>query len=193
MNYIKKHSNLILFLLIILLIGLLLGIILGLIQSSLFKNDLIYSANSIKEALLTVRINNVLPHIILLGLVFIMVFIIPLYFINIIYLLFKGISIGFNIYLLTKMFGFSGFLSALIYNIATNLFFLSLLIFLFLKSGYLMKNLFWSFLNPDKVQFSNLKKSFLALGIISIIIIINDLFLYFASPFLLPKIFYLIA
>lgn len=193
MNYIKKHSNLILFLLIILLIGLLLGIILGLIQSSLFKNDLIYSANSIKEALLTVRINNILPHIILLGLVFIMVFIIPLYFINIIYLLFKGISIGFNIYLLTKMFGFSGFLSALVYNIVTNLFFLSFLIFLFLKSGYLTKNLFWSFLNPDKVKFSNLKKSFLALGVISIIIIINDLLLYFASPFLLPKIFFLIA
>lgn len=193
MNYIKKHSNLILFLLIILFIGLLLGIILGLIQSSLFKNDLIYSANSIKEALLIVRINNILPHIILLGLVFIMVFIIPLYFINIIYLLFKGISIGFNIYLLAKMFGFSGFLSALVYNIVTNLFFLSFLIFLFLKSGYLTKNLFWSFLNPDKVKFSNLKKSFLALGVISIIIIINDLLLYFASPFLLPKIFFLIA
>lgn len=193
LNYYKEHSNLVTFLLTIFVLGIIFGIVLGFQQDNLFKNDIIYNANNLKEALLTNKINNIFSH---LGLVLLIIFssiIVPLYFLNIIYLLFKGVTVGFNIYILTISFGFKGFICALLYNLFFNFLFIFLIIFILLKGNYFFKNTITYFFNKDKTILINSKKCLLAMLIISLLILINDIILFLTSSLILPKIFLLLG
>lgn len=193
LKLLKKHYNTVLFFVTIIVVGIILGLILGIKQSPIFKNDLIYSTSNLKNAILTNNVNNILSHFLLLGLVIFTCLIMPLYFLNIIYLLFKGITIGFNIYIFTVAFGFKGLISSLIYNLTINLFYLSMFIFLLIKGNYLTKNILILLIDHSKDIFPKIKKTILAMLIISSTILINDIILFFSSKVLLPKIFFLLG
>lgn len=193
LRLLKKHYNTVLFFVTIIVVGIILGLILGIKQGPIFKNDLIYSTSNLKNAILTNNVNNILSHFFLLGLVIFTCLIMPLYFLNIIYLLFKGITIGFNIYIFTVSFGFKGLISSLIYNLTINLFYLSMFIFLLIKGNYLTKNILILLIDHSKDIFPKIKKTILAMLIIGSTILINDLILFFSSKVLLPKIFFLLG
>lgn len=193
LKLLKKHSNTVLFFVTIIIVGIILGLILGTHQGPIFKNDLVYSTSNLKNAILTNNVNNILPHLLLLGLIILSSIIIPLYFLNIIYLLFKGITIGFNIYILTVSFGLKGLVSSLIYNLTINLFYLSLFIFLLTKGNYLIKNILILLIDHSKDTFTKIKKTILAMLIIGSTILISDIILFFSSKILLPKIFFLLG
>ena len=193
LKLLKKHYNTVLFFVTIIVVGIILGLILGIKQGPIFKNDLIYSTSNLKNAILINNVNNILSHFLLLGLVIFTCLIMPLYFLNIIYLLFKAITIGFNIYIFTVSFGFKGLISSLIYNLTINLFYLSMFIFLLIKGNYLTKNILILLIDHSKDIFPKIKKTILAMLIICSTILINDLILFFSSKVLLPKIFFLLG
>ena len=60
LKYLKKHSNIVTFLLTILVIGIILGLILGIKQDTIFKNDVVTSLKGLQNLLLTKKINNCL-------------------------------------------------------------------------------------------------------------------------------------
>ena len=133
MNYLKRNKNIIIFLSIILVIGLGCGIILGIYQSSSFKYLFTDNKLVIKDMLLNNDVNNILPHLLTLLFLLISNSLVITYLFSIIYLFYNGLAIGFNIYLLTIIYGFKGILFSILYNIVFKLIFLSLLLFFLIK------------------------------------------------------------
>ena len=99
LKYLKKHYNIVIFLNILLIIGIILGLILGFKQDSIFKTDIVNSLTDLQNLLLTNRINNIFYHFLIFIILVISYFIMPLFFINFIIILFKGLTIGFSIYI----------------------------------------------------------------------------------------------
>ena len=179
MNYLKRNKNIIIFLSIILVIGLGCGIILGIYQSSSFKYLFTDNKLVIKDMLLNNDVNNILPHLLTLLFLLISNSLVITYLFSIIYLFYNGLAIGFNIYLLTIIYGFKGILFSILYNIVFKLIFISLLLFFLIKGLLISKQIYLYFIHNKLSLKKYLKKNYLvSLSIILLICIIDVIFKY---------------
>lgn len=179
MNYLKRNKNIIIFLSIILVIGLGCGIILGIYQSSSFKDLFTDNKLVIKDMLLNNDVNNILPHLLTLLFLLISNSLVITYLFSIIYLFYNGLAIGFNIYLLTIIYGFKGILFSILYNIVFKLIFISLLLFFLIKGLLISKQIYLYFISNKLSLKKYLKKNYLvSLSIILLICIIDVIFKY---------------
>ncbi len=179
MNYLKRNKNIIIFLSIILVIGLGCGIILGIYQSSSFKYLFTDNKLVIKDMLLNNDVNNILPHLLTLLFLLISNSLVITYLFSIIYLFYNGLAIGFNIYLLTIIYGFKGILFSILYNIVFKLIFISLLLFFLIKGLLISKQIYLYFISNKLSLKKYLKKNYLvSLSIILLICIIDVIFKY---------------
>lgn len=191
MKYLSKHKVIVIFLESLFIIGIIIGIILGIKQSSSFKENIILSMQDIKKILLNNHINNILPHILMLIFIFLSTLVVPLFFLNYLYILYKGISFGFLIFILSISFGIKGFISAFIYFIITNIVYLSILLFILIKGSILSRNVISYFIDKNHNTFVYIKKESFTILIFSIIIILNDIGMYFLSNNIINKIFFM--
>ena len=181
MKYLKKNKNILIFLGIILVMGIITGIIFGLKQSNDIKLQIKYGFTNIKDILINTKVNNIFSHlswiiilsILSLGLIF--------YLIPLAYLFFLGMSLGFNTYTLSISFGLKGLAFSFIYNIIFNRLFIILLIFILIKLFYIGK-LTLGYLIYRKIELIKyIKRNYLAITIITILVLTNDIFLHFFS------------
>lgn len=181
MKYLKKNKNILIFLGIILVMGIIAGIIFGLKQSNDIKLQIKYGFTNLKDILINTKVNNIFSHlswiiilsILSLGLIF--------YLIPLAYLFFLGMSLGFNAYTLSISFGLKGLAFSFIYNIIFNLLFIIFLIFILIKLFYIGK-LTLGYLIYRKIEIVKyIKRNYLAITIITILVLTNDIFLHFFS------------
>jgi len=137
------------------------------------------------------HINNILPHLLILLFILISILVIPLFFLNFIYILYKGISFGFLIYLFTISYGIRGLLTSIIYFITTNIIYLLVLLLVLIKGSILSKNVISYFINKDNNTKVLIKKNFLCISIFSLFIVLNDIILYLLSSSIINKVFFM--
>lgn len=179
MNYVKKNKNIIIFLSIILIIGLVCGSILGIYQSSSFKELFITNKTTIREMILNNDINNIGSHLLILSILLISNSLVITYLFSIIYLFYNSLAIGFNIYLLTIIYGLKGLIFSLLYNLVFKLIFISLLLFFLIKGLLISKQIYLYFIHNKLSIKKYLKKNYLvSISIIVIICIIDIIFKY---------------
>lgn len=191
LKYLKKHYNIVIFLNILLIIGIVLGLILGFKQDSIFKTDIVNSLTDLQNLLLTNRINNIFYHFLIFIILVISSFIIPLFFINFIIILFKGLTIGFSIYIFTLLLGFKGFIISLIYNLVTSGIFCFIYIFLIIRGINLSKNIINFTLTKDNTFLLAIKNNLIGITLTECICLIYDCFLFIFSNFIISKFIWL--
>ena len=191
LKYLKKHYNIVIFLLSLLVIGIILGIVLGFKQDSIFQSDVVNSLSSLKDLLLNRKINCILNHLLVFGLLIISSFIVPLYFINFIFVLFKGITIGFSFYLFCLILGFKGFILALLYNLFTNGIFCLIYIFLIIRGINLSKNVIAFTLSHEKKYLENIKSNLYGIFIVIFVCLLFDTLLFIFSKPIIAKLIWL--
>ena len=157
--------------------GIIAGIIFGLKQSNDIKLQIKYGFTNLKDILINTKVNSIFSHlswiiilsILSLGLIF--------YLIPLAYLFFLGMSLGFNTYTLSISFGLKGLAFSFIYN----LLFIIFLIFILIKLFYIGK-LTLGYLIYRKIEIVKyIKRNYLAITIITILVLTNDIFLHFFS------------
>lgn len=191
LKYIKKHSNIAIFLVTILAIGIILGLILGIKQDTIFKNDVITSLSSLKDILLSKKINGIFSHIFIFIILLLTSFLVPLYFLNFIIILFKGITIGFTLYIFIITIGFKGFIYGLIYNLITNLLFCLIYIFLIIRGANISKNVINFMLTHEKNSLKNIKNTTIGIFILVSVCFIYDIVLLLFSNLIIDKLIWL--
>lgn len=191
LKYLKKHYNIVIFLNILLIIGIVLGLILGFKQDSIFKTDIVNSLTDLQNLLLTNRINNIFYHFLIFIILVISSFIIPLFFINFIIILFKGLTIGFSIYIFTLLLGFKGFIISLIYNLVTSGIFCFIYIFLIIRGINLSKNIINFTLTKDNTFLLAIKNNLIGITLTEGICLIYDCLLFIFSNFIISKFIWL--
>ena len=96
-----------------------------------------------------------------------------------IYLLFESICITYNLLSFLKVFALKGLLYGLIYNLLTKGLYLLLLVILFKKIFTFSKYFFIYLLKKEENSKYNLYSNLKSIGLILIIIILNDILIYF--------------
>jgi len=191
MKYLKKHKLIIIFLETLFIIGIIFGIILGFRQTNDFKSNIILSMQDIKNTLLNNHINNIISHLLILLFILLSNIFIPLFFLNFIYIFYKGISFGFLIYIFSMSLGIKGFLISILYFLSTNIVYLFILCLILIKGSILSRNIISYFIKKDNDTKFYIQKCFLVIGVFSLIILINDITLYFLSNNIINKIFFI--
>lgn len=187
LKYLKKHYNIVIFLLSLLIIGIGLGIVLGFKQDEIFKNDVINSFNNFKELLLNRKINCIFNHLIIYIILILTSFLVPLYFFNFLFILFKGVTIGFSMYIFCLILGVKGLLSGIIYNFFTSGIFVLLYIFLITRGINIGKNTIALTLSHEKNYLNNIKNTLYGIFIVIGICIFYDILLFIFSNWIIDK------
>lgn len=187
LKYLKKHYNIVIFLLSLLIIGIGLGIVLGFKQDEIFKNDVINSFNNFKELLLNRKINCIFNHLIIFIILILTSFLVPLYFFNFLFILFKGVTIGFSMYIFCLILGVKGLLSGIIYNFFTSGIFVVLYIFLITRGINIGKNTIALTLSHEKNYLNNIKNTLYGIFIVIGICIFYDILLFIFSNWIIDK------
>lgn len=191
MKYLKKHSTIVTFLISLLIIGVVFGIVLGFKQDTLFKKDIIYSLNNLKEILLANKINNIFVHLITFLILIITSFLVPLFFVNFVLLFFKGVTIGFSLYIFAIIGGGRGLIFGLIYVLLTSSLFCFIYIFLIIRGINLNKNIISLTLTREKKYISSIKNTLTGIFIIIGICSLYDILLFAFSNFIISKFIWL--
>ena len=181
------HYNIVIFLLSLLVIGIGLGIVLGFKQDEIFKNDVINSFNNFKELLLNRKINCIFNHLIIFIILILTSFLVPLYFFNFLFILFKGVTIGFSMYIFCLILGVKGLLSGIIYNFFTSGIFVVLYIFLITRGINIGKNTIALTLSHEKNYLNNIKNTLYGIFIVIGICIFYDILLFIFSNWIIDK------
>lgn len=192
MKYWSKHKVIVAFLVSIFIVGLIFGIILGIKQDIIFKNDVVYSFKNIKETLLNKRINLIIIHTVICIILIVNSFLAPLYIFNILYLFSKGMCIGFSIYLLTLTFGIQGLVSGFLYSFVLQLVYIVCLLFILLKCFDLSKAVLGMLFDDQDMRKKQIKRICSAIGIMTMVILLNDIIIYFFSKEILTKLLFLL-
>lgn len=192
MKYWSKRKVIVAFLISIFIVGLIFGIILGIKQDIIFKNDVVYSFKNIKETLLNKRINLIIIHVVICIILIVNSFLAPLYIFNILYLFSKGMCIGFSIYLLTLTFGIQGLVSGFLYSFVLQLVYIVCLLFILLKCFDLSKAVLGMLFDDQDMRKRQIKRICSAIGIMTMVILLNDIIIYFFSKEILTKLLFLL-
>ena len=182
---IKFNKRKLKFLLFILFLGILMGFFLNLKVDS---SEFIKQIQDINVSLQNNHVNFIMIHIlVLLFLVstsFSMVGIVLFFF----YFIFEVACISYSSFIFMHVFGFTGLIFGILYNVVTKLFFLICLFAIFNKVYFLVKNKFFNKEDShEQVMQISFKKKYLEIAICCIGIILYDIFLYFGGSGILLK------
>ena len=188
-KYFKRHEVVLTFLGVLFLISVIIGIFLYLKSSNESKKYVSDYLVNIKDNLINSNVNNILKHLLIILIIIILSFTILGYFSGIIYLFYEGISFGFTIASLVANYAFKGFIFGLLYNIIFKLIFIFIYIIILLKLFDLMKLLinYLVFKKSYTIK-NNLKRILTSIGILLLIILINDIIIFVFTNLLLKLI-----
>ena len=179
-NYIKRNKYLFIFLCGLLFISFISGIIIYLNIDNNVKLDLFNNVFNIKESLINNRINNIFNHL------FVVIFIVLLsfsclgYFLGLFYLFYEGMSISFTFMFLCQIKGLKGLIFILLYDLLFKIVYLILIFMLLIKLFYIFRTIIRYFIYKSNIY---IKNTLISVFIIVILIVINDVLIYFLSNF----------
>ena len=179
-NYIKRNKYLFIFLCGLLFISFISGIIIYLNIDNNVKLDLFNNVFNIKESLINNRINNIFNHL------FVVIFIVLLsfsclgYFLGLFYLFYEGMSISFTFMFLCQIKGLKGLIFILLYDLLFKIVYLILIFMLLIKLFYIFRTIIRYFIYKSNIY---IKNTLISVFIIVLLIVINDILIYFLSNF----------
>lgn len=176
----KKHKSLLLFISILFLFGFITGILFYFKQEASVKESIILSlTNLFQNNVFTIK--NIFYHFIILIVICVTLFCFIGLPILILYIFFEGITIGFIVPIFFSLFKINAIGYFLLYFFLVKFLFVFFLFMLFVKSIYYLKNYILCLKKKSYAFIKNLKY----IVILILIILINDLFVYFISNRLL--------
>ncbi len=176
----KSKSKIFKFLITLVIIGIIVGIILYLNLDSEAKKSIINSFTNINTNLKTTNQNNIFFHlIIIIGFVICSLTII-LYPLNIFYLFYELVSLGFILASYTHLNGLKGLLYGIIYILLNKAFYLLILLYLNIISYRIIKKIINSLLKKDNISVRELYLNYFSKIIICIIpLFLIDIIIFF--------------
>ncbi len=184
--YLKKYSKI----LKLISISLILGLIIGFFIYNKIDNTYIFEElTNIKDLLSNNHLNYLLFHFIIISLLITSSLTLIGSISFIIYFLFEGISISYNLLTLSHIYHFKGLIYSFLYIIITKLIFLILLIYIFIRIINIIKLL----LIKKEINFKtsiyyHIKRMMLAI----LFIFINDFLIYLFGHIILSKLLFII-
>ncbi len=179
-DYIKRNKYLFTFLCVILLISFIYGIIIFNGLDNNIKINLINNLSNIKENMINSRINDFFMHIFIIFMLVLLSFSVLGYFFSVFYVFFAGMSISFSICTLTSIYGLKGLIFGILYNIMFKLVYLLLILMINSKIYGISKGILGNLLYKYSIS---IKKYLISIGILLIMVIINDVLIYYLSNF----------
>ncbi len=179
----SKKYNLITFMLTIIVIGLICGVIYYLKLPKVTKTLI---NNNLSSMNIVHNYNNIIVHLIIISIICLFSFFIvglPLAFF---YLFYEGLSIGFNIVVFWQLKKIRGLFYAIIYNLVYKLIYLLLLFLFIFKMIDIIYNIlrYLFYQKNDRIKIIIFNKVKVLLFIV-ILIIINDILIYFFGNYIL--------
>ena len=167
------------------------GILCGLLFLNIIDNET--SSNIIQKITYYIESNSLstsflLKHIIVLAIIIVFSFFVISIIFSIIYLFYNGLTIGLLISLLYSISGLKGLLYSIIYILIVKTIFIILLLFFISMSMKIGICIFKYFFYKDNDKINKLIRYFKKTLVIYILIIINDIFVYYVGSNIL-KIF----
>lgn len=167
------------------------GILCGLLFLNIIDNET--SSNIIQKITYYIESNSlstsfILKHIIVLAIIIVFSFFVISIIFSIIYLFYNGLTIGLLISLLYSISGLKGLLYSIIYILIVKTIFIILLLFFISMSMKIGICIFKYFFYKDNDKINKLIRYFKKTLVIYILIIINDIFVYYVGSNIL-KIF----
>ncbi len=179
---IKNNKKIVLFLFTIFLVAVIFGIIFYIKQENIIKNNISDILKDFTLNLNKCRINFILVHVLTILIIFTLsITLIGLVF-SIFYFFYESMTIGFIIAIFTTNYGFSGLVFSLIYIMATKIFFILILFYIYALTLKIDKKIIYNLLTKSNETLNSIfKNTFKKLIILIIILLINDLFIYFCG------------
>ena len=175
-----RNSNYIKFLSTLIIIGIMIGIIIYTNLDTNTKSSVLNTFINFNKNITNKNQNNIIFHILIILFLVITTLTVILYPINIFYLLYESISIGFILASFLHINGILGLLYSLIYILLNKALFMLILLYLNIMSFKVIIRIIKSLLNKDNISVRNLYKNYFKKIIISIItIIILDVLILF--------------
>lgn len=179
-DYVNKIINkqFLVFVSAILIMGILSGILYYYSLDQSIKDNVIITMNSFNVS----GINNILRHVVILSIITVSSMLIIGFPLSLFYLYYEGIGIGFTLTVFTILSGMKGLLYSIIYIIFTKALFIFLL-FISIKKILNISKLIVNYMvnkNSEKIK-SNLIYNFKNLIYVILLIILNDIIIYFFS------------
>ena len=175
-----SHKRMYLYVVTIFVVGLICGLIFTNFLNEASREIVLMNVNEYLKNIDFHNVNTILCHIIIIStLITLSIFIIGLIPL-IIFIFYNGFSIGFIIVSLTNIFGIKGFLYAIIYCIITKLLYILLTIVIAVSLIKIIRLIIGLILYKKEIRdsiFFIIRK----VMILFLILIINDLFLYFLA------------
>ena len=169
------------------------GSSLGLIYYNILdKNLLTSSINNIPDILSTKHLNFIFSHLMIIFCIFASIFLGIGIIITLFYFLFIGLTTNLIILAFWSLWHFKGLIYSCFYLIITKLLFFCFLIYFFKIVINLSKELFNLFKNNSFFNSENLKLYLKRFIVITILIIINDVFIFFFGTKILEKLTFII-
>ena len=179
-NYIKRNKYLFIFLCGLLFISFISGIIIYLNIDNNVKLDLFNNVFNIKESLINNRINNIFSHLFIVILIVLLSFSCLGYFLGLFYLFYEGMSISFTFMFLCQIKGLKGLIFILLYDLLFKIVYLILIFMLLIKLFYIFRTIIRYFIYKSNIY---IKNTLISVFIIVLLIVINDILIYFLSNF----------
>lgn len=184
-NVLKRHRKLVKVIILFVLLSLIISFI---IFKRVDDTKLISEIKNIDELLLNHKINYILPHFIIMALLFssfcigLGLILFPLY------ILFELVSVGYNIIIFSSIFKFRGFIYAIFYNILTKALYIFLICLLFKKLIEFLKVIIAIFSNKEDISSKYLLKlKIKKIIIVTSFILLNDILIYLFANRILMK------
>ena len=179
-DYIKRNQYLFIFLSVILLVSFTTGFIIYFKLNNDLKVSLINNISNIKESMLNFNINSIFKHIFIIILLFFLSFSVLGYFLSIFYLFYINMSISFTFTVLCQIYGLKGLIFGILYFILFKLVYLVLFLLINSKLYGISKSFLGYFLYKNNIY---IKNYVISIVILLILVIINDIFIYYLSNF----------
>ncbi len=178
----RNNKRIFLFLITIFLIAFIFGIIFYTKQEDLIKSNITDILKTFSNNLGKIHINYILIHIITLLVIFTLsLTIIGLVF-TIFYFFYECMTLGFIIAMFTTNFGISGLIFAIIYIILVKIFFILILFYIYTLALKIDKRIIYNLLTKSNETINSIfKNSLKKLFVLSVILIISDVFIYFCG------------
>ena len=175
-----KRKWMLQFLVTILFVGIIVGVIFYTKQGDFNKNSITSSMNLFLENFSGNKINNLITHLLVTIIILVLGVLIIGTPLAIIYLFYEGLTIGFSLAVFYSTYKFSGIVFGLIFNRILKIIYINLLILFVIKIIDITRNIIGSLIykkdsNIKKYLYQNLKTAL----ILIIIILINDIALYY--------------
>ena len=175
----KSNKYKLIFIGVLFLIGIFFGIIIFFKQPNIIKENISLQLELFTQVITSNRVNQLLYHLIILIILFILNFTVIGFLGTIFYLFYEGCSFGFSVAIFTYKYKLSGLLFSILFNIVTKFCFLLLLMYVSYKGITVIKRVIGSIvLKQNDITYLFIKRNLTVLSIIISISLISDILLY---------------